>query len=205
MIFFEMTRELLLGTSNPGKIQEMREALASLDVKILSPEERGILASPKEHGDTFEANALEKARFYFQKSGIPTLADDSGILVEALAKELGIHTRRWGAGPTANDEGWIQYFLNRMKTEKNKRARFVCVLAYIDAEGNEFFFEGTCDGEITETLEASYLPGLPISACFRPEGFNAVYSGLSVHEKNHISHRGRAMHKFVEHLKSVEP
>lgn len=198
-----MNTQLLIGTSNLGKIQEMQEALGSHSINIVSPKSLGILESPKEHGATFHANALEKARFYFERSGIPTLADDSGILVEALAKELGIHTRRWGAGSNASDEEWIKYFLERMKKEKNKRARFVCVLAYIDAKGKEHIFEGTCDGEITETLEADYLPGLPISACFSPDGFDTVYSGLSVTEKNRISHRGRAMQKFAEHLKSV--
>ena len=185
--------KLLIGTSNKGKIIEIKEALDGLNVQILSPADVGITEAPHEEGDTFQANAIQKAHFYFDRTKIPTLADDSGIIVEALEKELGIHTRRWGAGPEASDQEWIEFFLNRMKKEKNKRARFVCILAFIDEAGKEFFFEGTCDGIITETLEADYLPGLPISACFRPDGCTNVYSAMPIEEKNRISHRGRAV------------
>lgn len=191
---------LLIGTSNKGKMIEIKEALTDFSIEIMTPEEVGIFESPPEHGETFEANALEKARFYFEKTKIPTLADDSGIIVEALVDELGIHTRRWGAGPSASDEEWISFFLERMKKEHNKRAHFVCVLAFLDEHGNEHLFEGRCDGEITETLEADYLPGLPISACFKPNGYGAVFSALSLEQKNSTSHRGRATRAFQEFL-----
>lgn len=196
---------LLLGTTNAGKIIELGESLAGLGVEIVSPADLGITDSPHETGDSFAANAEQKARFYDERSGLPTLADDSGILVEALHKELGIHTRRWGAGPDATDREWINFFLKRMRTEENKRARFVCVLCFIDSEGTEHSFEGTCDGTITNDLEADFLLGLPISACFRPDGFDRVYAALSVEEKNRISHRGRAMQKFREYLISIQP
>jgi XTP/dITP diphosphohydrolase len=195
--------QILIGTSNKGKIIEIKEALDSLPIEILSPDQWNIFESPPEHGDTFEANALEKARFYFEKTKIPTLADDSGIIVEALNEELGIHTRRWGAGPTASDEEWITFFLDRMKKEKNKNAHFVCVLAYIDSNGTEHLFEGRCDGDITETLEADYLPGLPISACFKPTGQGVVFSALSFEQKNSTSHRGRAISLFKEYLRQA--
>jgi XTP/dITP diphosphohydrolase len=87
-----------------------------------------------------------------------------------------------------------------MDQEQNRRARFVCSLAYIDHKGTEHVFEGTCDGMITRTLEADYLPGLPISACFKPDGFDRVYSALTIEQKNSTSHRGRALKKFAEFL-----
>ena len=192
----------LLATSNRGKIIEIREALADLDLTLLSPEDLpNPPSAPHEEMDTFQANAKEKARYYFEKTGIPSIADDSGILVEALKQELGIHTRRWGAGSNASDEEWITYFLDRMKKESNKRARFTCVLALIDHNSEIRTFEGYCDGLITETLEADYLPGLPISACFRPDGYDKVFSALMVEEKNRVSHRGnavRALREFLE-------
>ncbi len=196
--------KLLLGTTNRGKIIEFMEVLKDLPIELQSPMDLKIIESPEEHGETFEANALEKARFYYEKSGIPTMADDSGILVEALQKELGIHTRRWGKGKEATDEEWITFFLDRMKTEPNKRARFTCVIAFIDADEKQHLFLGTCDGIITESLEAPYLPGLPISACFKPDGFDKVFSALTVEEKNRISHRGRAVLAFAAHLKKSE-
>lgn len=192
---------LLIATSNKGKIVEISEALQGLDIVLKTPLDVGITESPHEHGDTYEENALEKARFYHKHARIPTLADDSGIVIEALEKELGVHTRRWGAGPTASDADWIEYFLQRMSKEKNRRARFVCCLALIDADGSEHLFTGTCDGVITESLEAGYLPGLPISACFRPDGFEQVYSAMNLEQKNSTSHRGRAVLKLREFLK----
>jgi XTP/dITP diphosphohydrolase len=195
--------KLLIGTGNKGKVIEMREALVGLPLKIITPIDVGISDSPTEEGETFAENATQKARFYHQFSGIPTLADDSGILVEALQNELGIHTRRWGAGPDASDHHWVEFFLERMRHEENKRARFVCALCYIDETGAEHLFEGTCDGVITDELEADYLPGLPISACFRANGYEKVYSALTVEEKNAISHRGRAVSAFADHLQAI--
>ncbi len=192
--------ELLIATSNQGKIIEMSEVLSGLGLSLKTPLDFGITESPEEHGDTYEKNAILKARFYYEQCGIPTLADDSGIVVEALQSELGVFTRRWGAGPTASDAEWISYFLDRMSREKNKKARFVCCLCFIDSLGVEHLFEGTSDGNITERLEAEYLPGLPISACFKPEGFKQVYSAMSTEQKNSTSHRGRAMKKLHDFL-----
>lgn len=180
---------------------EIRACLQGMPLGILTPADIDpTLAPPPESGSTFAENAAQKARYYHVFSGLPTVADDSGIIVEALQDELGTHTRRWGAGPAASDEEWIAYFLKRMEREKNRRARFVCHLAHYDAGGNLHVFEGVCDGEITPELEAAYLPGLPISACFRPEGYDLVYSAMSIEQKNSTSHRGRALRDFRSFL-----
>ena len=192
--------ELLLGTNNKGKVIEMQEALSSLNISLMRPIDLGITSVPEETGDTFMENAEQKARFFFEKGNLPTLADDSGIIVDALKDELGIHTRRWGAGKDATDEQWIAHFLDRMSKEENKRARFLCTLVYIDQEGTSHMFEGRCDGIITDSLEADFLPGLPISACFKPFGYDQVYSAMSVEEKNDVSHRGKALQLFVEYV-----
>ncbi len=192
--------KLLLATSNTGKVTEMREALDGLGLELLDLSHIPSLSMPDETGATFAENATIKAQHFFNVAGHPTVADDSGIIVEALQNELGIHTRRWGAGPKASDEEWIEYFLNRMKKEKNKHAKFLCTLAHVDAEGQLHLFEGTCDGVITERLEADYLPGLPISACFKPDGENAVFSELSIDQKNRSSHRGKALSGFRSFL-----
>lgn len=191
---------LLLATTNKGKVTEISEALSGIPLTILIPQHMKISESPEETGSTFEENALLKAHFYHERTKHPTLADDSGIIVEALGDELGVHTRRWGAGPEASDEEWIEHFLKRMRQEKNKRALFVCTLAFIDATGKPSLFTGECPGVITETLEAEYLPGLPLSACFRPDGENAVFSALSIEQKNYTSHRGRALKQLREYI-----
>jgi XTP/dITP diphosphohydrolase len=192
--------ELLLGTNNAGKIVEMREVLSDLPIKLFTVNDLNVASEPDEYGKTFTENALIKARHFYELALKPTVADDSGIIVEALKDELGIATRRWGAGAKASDEEWITYFLKRMESEQNKRAQFVCSIAFVDANGTEVTFEGTCDGVITQTLEAGYLKGLPISACFKPDGFDCVYSAMTVEQKNSTSHRGRALRKFRDHL-----
>ncbi|MEI8230638.1 MAG: non-canonical purine NTP pyrophosphatase [Candidatus Peregrinibacteria bacterium] len=224
---------LLIATSNRGKVQEISEVLKGLPIDILTPVDLAYIEDePEETGMTFKENALQKAQFYYDRSGLPTVADDSGIIVEALQNELGLHTRRWGAGPKASDQEWIEYFLKRMKKERNKRARFVCALAYIHPQSSKEsplslqasgwrgegspvqsgvdggvrqevrLFEGRCNGVITETLEADYLPGLPISACFRPDGYDRVFSALTIVQKNSTSHRGKATLALVQYLHS---
>ncbi len=193
--------QILLGTNNAGKVIEMSEVLSDLKIELLTPKKLGINSDPEEHGATYRENALLKARHFFEQANIPTLADDSGIMIDALQGELGVQTRRWGAGAKANDKEWIEFFLKRMEKEENKKARFICCLAFIDETGTEFIFEGHCDGVITQTLEADYLPGLPISACFKPNGFSTVYSAMSIEQKNSTSHRGRALKIAREHIK----
>ncbi len=193
-------RRFLLSTSNAGKVREMRDALSGLGFELLSLKDIPPVSASPETGETFEENAAQKALHYSAESGLPSIADDSGIHVEALAGELGIHTRRWGAGPQATDDEWIRFFLERMHRESNKRARFVCVIALSDGTEEPRLFRGVCDGVITDTLESDYLPGLPLSACFKPDGQDRVFSALSIEQKNSSSHRGRALMMLREFL-----
>lgn len=192
--------DLVIGTSNAGKIFEIREALRGLPISLLIPQELGIHDAPHEEGTSFTTNARQKAWFYAARTGKPTVADDSGILVEAMREELGIHTRRWGPGSAASDEEWIADFLKRMSKEQNRRAKFLCTLCYIDHEKVEHYFTGDCSGTITQTLESSFLPGLPISACFKPDGSDVVYAAMKIEQKNYTSHRGKALLQFRTYL-----
>jgi len=191
----EKFKKVLVATSNQGKFREMMEVLGTLPYEFVRLDDVGLAGDCHENADTFEGNALIKARYYREKSGLVTIAEDSGILVEALEGELGIKTRRWGAGEKASDQEWIQYFLKRM-TEvpfQKRGAKFVCCSAIIDHEGNEHLFRGETSGVITMGLEAPVYAGLPLSSCFKPVGFDKVYSALTVEEKNIVSHRGKAM------------
>lgn len=145
-----------------------------------------------EDGDTFEDNAYKKAAYYFEKLGLLTLAEDSGIVVEALKGELGVKTRRWGAGEKATDQEWIDFFMKRMVGESERTAKFICNVCLFDG-GNPRFFEGETVGVIAEELLVPILPGLPLSSCFVPEGYDKAYAQLSIEEKNGVSHRGKAM------------
>ncbi len=196
-------RELLVATKNPGKFREISEALSGVPFKLVFLGELGLDDGDfVEDGLTFEENAEKKARYYFGKIGMMTLAEDSGIFVEALDGELGVKTRRWGAGEKASDQEWIEHFMKRMSgVAPDKRgAKFVCYACVVgefkEGDGKRlrrFCFHGETPGMITETLEATIRQGIPLSSCFRPEGFDKVYAALSAEEKNKISHRGKAM------------
>lgn len=190
--------KLLLGTTNKGKAIEIRSALTPLACELLTPADLGIAQDCEEPHETLQDNALFKARFYFERSGgIPTIAEDTGLYVDAVADELGVKTRRWGAGTAASDEEWLAFFLQRMEREENRSAKFVCALAYVDADGNELLFEGDSRGTITREPRAAYLPGLPVSSVFLPEGYDRVFSELTHEEKNALSHRGQAIREFI--------
>ncbi len=217
---------LLIATTNLGKFKEIFEILGKLDVlsggrfRVISLrelcdseesfglEDRSFQMSDfdglEEDGETFEENAIKKAKFYHEKTGLLTISEDSGIVVSALDGELGVKTRRWGAGENASDEEWIEFFMKRMSSEKNRNAKFVCSACVCGKkdDGKEFceVFEGETSGKITEKLEAPILKGLPLSSCFLPDGFEKVYAALSTEEKNAISHRGKAISKICEML-----
>lgn len=209
-------REILLATKNPGKFKEMKEAFKGLPFKFVF---LGNSALPLglddgdfvEDGRTFAENAEKKACYYGEKTGLMTLGEDSGILVDALEGELGVQTRRWGAGEKVSDKEWVEYFLERMKDVPaiKRGAKFVCC-ACVFAGGQAVptgrqahFFEGETHGRITKKLEAPIKEGVPLSSCFIPDGLDKVYSALSPEEKNRVSHRGKAMAKVRRMLEQV--
>ncbi|MCK5614297.1 non-canonical purine NTP pyrophosphatase, partial [Candidatus Pacearchaeota archaeon] len=147
-----------------------------------------------------ESNAILKAEFFGRKVNLPTIADDSGILVEALAGELGVKTRRWGAGADASDEEWLNFFLHRLAFEKNRQAEFVSVVAFYRPEQETLTFRGECKGLILSEPEVDLEPGIPLSSVFLPEGKDKVFSSLDKHEKNEISHRGKAIKQCHDYL-----
>lgn len=198
------SQRILIATTNQGKFNEMMEVLGALvDMyEFVSLADLTITDKAIEDGESYLDNARIKAEFYQGLSGLPTIAEDSGIEVHALQGELGMHTRRWGAGEDASDEEWIAHFLERMAGESNKGASFKCTAFYIDSEGNHHYFEGECPGMITENLEAPIKRGIPLSSCFKAEGCDEVYASLQNEEKNKLSHRGKAMKKLFDHLQS---
>ena len=204
-------KTLLIATKNPGKFAEISEVLGDLPIKLLSLKDLGLKDEVEEHGATHEENAILKARYFFKKTGLPILGEDSGIHVDAFPGELGVQTRRWGGLEKATDEEWIAYFLEQMKNvpEDKRGAKFVCFAALIlgqnfagASQENPAIFSGETRGIITKTLEAPLKRGIPISSCFKPEGFYKVYAALTVEEKNRVSHRGKAMHYVKDFLAS---
>ncbi|MFA5855159.1 MAG: non-canonical purine NTP pyrophosphatase [Candidatus Gracilibacteria bacterium] len=195
--------KILIATKNKGKLEEIQEMLVGEDgicAEFVSLEEVGCTDDFKEEGASFEENALGKARFFFSKTGIPTVVDDSGIFVEALADELGVKTRRWGVGEAASDEEWLAHFMNRMREETRRGAKFICAAAYVSGEEEKVFI-GETSGVIAESIEVSVKKGIPLSSVFRPEGEERVYAALSLEEKNRLSHRGKAFLQLKNYVK----
>lgn len=207
MLYYHGMEPFLIATANLGKFEEIATALESLPYRFLSLRDLGLEGQQvEENGTTHEENARLKTDFFYQKTGYLTLGEDSGLEVEALQGELGLHTRRFGAGEKASDEEWLRVFLERMREmpASKREAKFVCVMVLKKpSEGKEFVFEGEARGHIVLEPEAPILPGLPLSSVFKPDGFDRVYAALTHDEKNQISHRGLAAGKVVEFLKTI--
>lgn len=191
--------DILIATKNPGKFKEIAEFMKGLNLQFVSLSDLGIEHDFPEEGLTFEENALGKARFYSELTGLATLADDSGIFINALANELGVKTRRWGAGEKVTDEEWLAHFMERMRSEPDRNAKFVCAAAFVSPD-EELVFMGETTGQITDRLEAPIYSGIPLSSVFKPEGSDKVYSLLSLEEKNKISHRGKAFKQLFDRI-----
>lgn len=194
--------KILIATGNPGKFKEIANILSESGHEFVSLSELGIKVDFEEIGESFEEIALAKARHFSGLSGLPAIADDSGIHVSAIAQELGLKTRRWGAGEDATDEIWLEFLMNRMKSEKDRSAKFVCAAAFVNGEDVFAHVEHT-EGLISMSVEAEIKAGLPLSSVFKPVPYDKVYSALSDEEKNKISHRGKAFKKLLKTLKNA--
>lgn len=193
-------QKILIATHNFGKYKELMEVLEDLPFKFVSLNDEKIEEDVEEHGETFEENAILKAEFFSRLTGLPAIADDSGIHVDALNNELGVKTRRWGAGARASDEEWLAHFLERMADEEERRAEFIAVIAFAHPGAETLTFRGECVGQILDSPKTEIEPGIPLSSVFLPEGKERVYSAMSKNEKNEISHRGIAIKKCYDHL-----
>lgn len=210
-ILYNGIMKILIATKNRGKFGEIAgvlEEIPGAEVFFLGDIDDDLAV--EENGKTHAENAKIKAAHYFEKYGVGVeghfdfvLGEDSGIYVDALASELGLHTRRWGAGKNATDEEWLAYFLEEMNKRcargEGRGAKFVCN-ACLMGDGICEFFDGETLGTITGRSMAPVLGGLPLSSVFMPDGFDVVYSVLSREEKNAISHRGQAVSKVKKFL-----
>jgi XTP/dITP diphosphohydrolase len=187
--------KLLVGTNNRGKVREYEELLANLPgaIKITFPAQEGLALEVEETGETFEANARIKALAYAQASGLPTLADDSGLEVDALDGAPGVHSARY-AGPGRSDADRYRKLLDVLdNTPTGQRsARFRCVVALALPDGTVRTASGTCEGEIGFTPRGEH--GFGYDPIFVVEGHGGrTMAELLPEVKNRISHRARAL------------
>ncbi len=189
---------MILATGNRHKLAEMEELLPTIALKRL-PEG---FEMPPEDGDSFEANALIKARAVHAATGETTIADDSGIAAEDLGGAPGIYSARY-AGEGAGDEVNLDKLLREVDAAGgNRRAAYVCAIALIDEAGAEHVFEARCEGRLLAERRGS--GGFGYDPAFVPDDTGdadeRTYAELSADEKNAISHRGRAVRQLARHL-----
>jgi XTP/dITP diphosphohydrolase len=189
----------LLCTGNPGKAKELREILPA-HINLLTLQEVDLPTDLPETGDTFAANALQKARFARERTGLPCIADDSGLEVEALGGAPGVYSARY-AGEAKEDAANMAKLLQEMNGVEDRRACFRTVLAFIDGSG-EHLFEGEVRGTIT--TEPRGTNGFGYDPVFLPEMSDLTFAELDARMKNAISHRGQAVWKLARFLAERE-
>jgi XTP/dITP diphosphohydrolase len=185
--------KLLIATNNPGKLREYQEILADLPVELVFPADAGLTLDPEETGSTFAENAIIKAQAFAQASGLLTLADDSGLEIDALNGEPGVYSARYGNTAKKDHAGRYRLVLEKMAdTPLEKRtARFKCVVAL--ASGDEII--GTADGAVEGVITCAPKGdgGFGYDPVFFVPEFERTMAELTADEKNSISHRSRAV------------
>lgn len=192
---------VIAATKNKGKIREMQEILSPLDVEIVSQQEVGIEVDVEETGDTFEKNALIKARAVAMICDEPVLADDSGLCVDALDGAPGVRSARY-AGDGASDGDKINKLLLELGDNENRNAEFVTVAAFIFPDGRELTARGSVRGTITKTPSGS--GGFGYDPIFYSPELGKTFGEASDEEKNSVSHRNRAIKNLYEKLRLME-
>jgi len=191
-------RQLVLATNNEHKIREIRSLLKNLSVELLILRDIPNLPPLVEDGATFEENAVKKATAVFQHTGLPTLADDSGIEIFYLNMQPGVHSARY-AGINATDEQNNEKLLQAMRgvAPRRRRAQFRSVIALVD-KGVREITEGIFSGTLAEAPRGSN--GFGYDPLFIPDGLSRTSAELTDEEKNAISHRGQSLRKMIEVL-----
>lgn len=185
----------VFATHNANKSAEIGKMTAGV-IDIVNLDNVGIDEDIPETGTTFEANALQKADYVYQKLGMNCFADDSGLMVEALDNEPGVYSARYAGEPVDMARN-IEKLLDNIKDKPNRKAKFVTVIALIH-NGERHFFKGVVNGRIIDTPRGSN--GFGYDPIFVPDGYDRTFAELSSEEKNKISHRSKAMGLLLDYL-----
>ena len=194
--------DLILSTRNPSKANQIRAVFDGSFISIRSLDEADIEGEAIEDGSTLEENALKKACFAWERSNKWSVADDTGLFIDALNGEPGIFSARW-AGEHASTEEIMQYTLERLRDvpPEKRTGAFRTYAVLVSPLGNSMTFVGEVRGRILEAPRVPCQPKMPYSAIFVPDGQPKVWAEMSTDEENAISHRGQAFRKvraFIE-------
>ena len=196
-------KKIVFATGNKDKMREIREIMADCEVEIFSMKEAGIDVDIVENGTTFEENALIKAKAIAEHTDAIVLADDSGLEVDALNKEPGIYSARYGFDESLDDAGRVQLLLKNMKDvpDDKRQAKFVCVITLVTPDGKSIQARGEVHGFVT------HAPAGEGGFCYDPifyyPPFGKTLAQVPQEEKNRVSHRAEALKIFYTKLKEA--
>lgn len=191
---------LVIATNNPGKTAEIRDMLQDFPVNIKNLADFGPIPTVEEDGETFDDNAYKKSSFVSKILGLPALADDSGLVVDALDGAPGVYSARY-AGENASDEQRYTKLLAEMKGETNRKAVFECVLSIAVPSGPALTYEASCEGVIAEAPAGE--GGFGYDPVFYYPPLEKTFGQLTREEKSRVSHRGKALQELREEFEKV--
>ncbi len=191
---------LVIATGNPGKITEIQERLTGFPIEIKSLDDFGTIPQVAEDGKTFDENAYKKASFTAKILGIPALADDSGLMVEALGGAPGVLSARY-AGENATDAQRVAKLLKAMKGQSHRKAAFECVISIAVPSGPALTYEARCEGLIAEQPVGQN--GFGYDPIFFYPPLNKTFGQMTIAEKGQVSHRGKALQELKQELDKV--
>jgi XTP/dITP diphosphohydrolase len=191
---------LVVATRNEGKSREIRDMLAGYPIEVRDLNDFGPIPEVTEDGTTFDANAYKKAGFTARVLGIPALADDSGLEVDALDGAPGVYSARY-AGPMATDEQNNAKLLKELEGVKNRSARFRCVLSLAVPTGPALTYEAACEGEILHEPHGNNGFGYDPLFYYPPAG--KTFGEMTIAEKSEVSHRGKALQELKNEFQQV--
>ena len=191
--------KLILASNNKDKLREFKQLTADMDVEIVSQREAGYVLDVEETGTTFAENSYLKAHAVTEISGLPAVADDSGLVVDALGGEPGIYSARYGLGHDASDADRYNYLLKKLGDEKDRSARFVCAICCTFPNGDIITSYGEFEGDILYGPRGEN--GFGYDPIFQPDGYDISSAEMTPEQKNAVSHRGKAMREFIQKLK----
>ncbi|MDE5624185.1 MAG: RdgB/HAM1 family non-canonical purine NTP pyrophosphatase [Alistipes sp.] len=191
--------EIIFATNNAHKLSEVQAVLGE-GFRLVTPRDCGVTEEIPETQATLQGNALQKARYLYERTGRDCFADDTGLEVEALGGAPGVHSARYatdGHDFAANN----RLLLKNLAGQENRRARFRTVIALI-LNGEEHLFEGIVEGRIIDTERGA--EGFGYDPLFQPEGSGSTFAEMDAAAKNAVSHRGRAVRKLAAYLHGID-
>ena len=192
---------IVLASNNAHKLEELRAILTTLGMEVVAQKELGISVEPEESGTTFEENSYIKAKTVMDCCQLPTIADDSGLMVDALGGEPGVYSARYGGAACRSDRDRLEYLLAQMQNvpDGKRTAKFVSVITLLTPYGKRVVARGECPGEILRAPAGEN--GFGYDPVFYVPQEDCTFAQLPAERKNRISHRARALEAFAEQIR----